>query len=250
MTRPQTDVLRALTLLDQGMSQAETARITGIPRGTIRYWVQQGGMQTANRRRRTIGPCDPCPHLEGLGEPSYAYLLGLYLGDGCISAYPRGVYRLRVVLDVRYPGIIAECRGAMVLVIPNRVSEVVRIGCVEVGSYSKHWPCLFPQHGAGPKHLRRIILQPWQERIALDRYPHLFLRGLIHSDGCRATNRIRGKYAYARYQFSNRSDDIKALFAEACRRVDIECKRSSRWVVSVSRRADVAKMDMFVGAKA
>ena len=27
--------------------------------------------------------------------------------------------------------------------------------CVEVSSFSKHWPCLFPQHGPGRKHERR-----------------------------------------------------------------------------------------------
>jgi hypothetical protein len=29
------------------------------------------------------------------------------LGDGCISAHRRGVYKLRIVLDIAYPGIVA-----------------------------------------------------------------------------------------------------------------------------------------------
>jgi hypothetical protein len=33
---------------------------------------------------------------------SYSYLLGLYLGDGCISRHPRA-WRLRIVLDDKYP---------------------------------------------------------------------------------------------------------------------------------------------------
>ena len=37
---------------------------------------------------------------------SYVYLLGLYLGDGYISEHRRSVYRLRIVLDVKYPEII------------------------------------------------------------------------------------------------------------------------------------------------
>lgn len=77
----------------------------------------------------------------------------------------------------------------------------------------------------------------------------MFLRGLIHSDGCRSINRIGGQYEYTRYQFSNRSDDIKALFVAACRSVGVECKRSNEWTISVSRRGDVARMDTFVGAK-
>jgi hypothetical protein len=35
------------------------------------------------------------------------HLLGLYLGDGCISAHARRVYRLRLFFDARYPEILA-----------------------------------------------------------------------------------------------------------------------------------------------
>lgn len=37
--------------------------------------------------------------------------------------------------------------------------------CVDVVLCSNHWPCLFPQHGPGRKHHRRIALEPWQEAI-------------------------------------------------------------------------------------
>jgi hypothetical protein len=53
------------------------------------------------------------------------YLLGLYLGDGCISAHPRGVYRLRITLDLRYPGIVEECEAALRAVLP--LNHVVAI---------------------------------------------------------------------------------------------------------------------------
>src|SRR4051812_27189325 len=39
--------------------------------------------------------------------PTY-HLVGLYLGDGCISAHPRGVFRLRVVLDAAYPSTVDQ----------------------------------------------------------------------------------------------------------------------------------------------
>jgi hypothetical protein len=38
-----------------------------------------------------------------LPQTAYAYLLGLYLGDGCLSEHPRGVYHLRVACAARYP---------------------------------------------------------------------------------------------------------------------------------------------------
>jgi hypothetical protein len=34
-----------------------------------------------------------------------------------------------------------------------------------IKSYSKHWPCLFPQRGPGPKHTRKIELEEWQAII-------------------------------------------------------------------------------------
>ncbi|MGH9216321.1 MAG: transcriptional regulator, partial [Acidimicrobiales bacterium] len=159
-------------------------------------------------------------------RPAYAYLLGLYLGDGCLTGNEKDVYRLRIVLDVRYPSIIAECAAAMAQVLPNKVGMINNPGCVAVNAYSKHWPCLFPQHGPGPKHLRPIVLRQWQDEIALDRHPELFLRGLIHSDGYRGINRIKGRYAYPRYLFDNRSDDIRALFLDGCRRVGVHASQS------------------------
>jgi hypothetical protein len=46
-----------------------------------------------------------------------------------------------------------------------QVSRVQKVGCTEVGSYSKHWPCLFPQHGPGKKHQRKIELTVWQQEL-------------------------------------------------------------------------------------
>ena len=54
----------------------------------------------------------------------------------------------------------------------------------------KHWPCLFPQHGPGRKHERPIVLEDWQRTI-VEAHPGPFLRGLFHSDGCRAKNWTR-----------------------------------------------------------
>lgn len=228
-----------------GVATAEIARRTGIPRSTMRYWLSHG---PAFAERATL-PCAPCGRTELAPPGPYAYLLGLYLGDGCLSDVGRGIYRLRITLDKKYPGIIAECRAAIALVLPNKVGLIHRGSWVEVWSYSKHWACLFPQHGAGPKHKRPIVLTDWQHEIALVRYPYLLLRGLIQSDGWRGSNRIAGRYAYSRYLFSNRSADIRELFQTACRRMAIECRPNSEWQVAISRRHDVARMDLIVGEK-
>ncbi|MGH9276638.1 MAG: hypothetical protein ACRD12_00795 [Acidimicrobiales bacterium] len=132
------------------------------------------------------------------------------------------------------------------------VNLVMSVGCLEVASYWKHWPCLFPQHGPGPKHKRPIILAPWQRRVALETYPELLVRGLIHSDGCRVINnvKVRGKrYAYSRYHFTNHSYDIHSIFAEACAAVGVTCRFNNRWSQSIARREYVRRMDKIVGPK-
>lgn len=245
MTRRKSEVDEVFALQAAGLATAEIARRTRIPRSTIRYWLDQG---PAFATRAKV-PCEPCRHIGEVPAGPYAYLLGLYLGDGCLADDPRGVYRLRITLDKKYPNIIAECRLAAALVLPNKVGQVNRPTWVEVYSYSQHWACLFPQHGRGPKHKRPIVLRHWQQDIAVARYPYLLLRGLVQSDGWRGTNRIAGRYEYPRYLFSNRSADIRELFKTACRRMGIQCRQSGEWQVSVSRRPDVARMDLIVGEK-
>jgi hypothetical protein len=58
--------------------------------------------------------------------------------------------------------------------------------------------------------LRPIRLEPWQELLVKEATEE-FIRGLIDSDGCRVVANDRGVKS-VRYHFSNRSDDIRALF--------------------------------------
>ena len=115
----------------------------------------------------------------------------------------------------------------------------------------KAWRCLFPQHGRGKKHERNIELADWQRELVACA-PGSLLRGLIHTDGWRATNRVvsKGKtYEYPRYQFSNRSDDIRRIFTNACDALGIEWRSWTRYHVSVAKRSAVAQLDAYVGPK-
>ena len=174
---------------------------------------------------------------------------GLYLGDGCISEGPRA-FKLRIMFDSRYPLVIEECVTAIQEVCPGRPPWTGRHGrgrCVQVVKYWQHWPCLFPQHGPGRKHLRPIRLERWQTRIvAADTRP--LVRGLIHSDGCRTIANDRGRRA-ARYLFSNRSEDIKRLFCDALDALGVNWTRPSDVQIAVYRKDSVAILDRFVGPK-
>lgn len=254
------DVARVLALRATGLDATEIASSSGIPRGTVRDWlagrvprrmrVQGGGLASG---------CDGCGapahRFEDL-PPAYIYLLGLYLGDGCLSAHRRGVYKLRVILDLRYPGIIDACEQAMCEVNPGRrVHRVMRrsnlgnstdYSNVEVAAYSKAWPCLFPQHGPGRKHERPIELAGWQCELVA-RQPRELLRGLIHSDGCRFINTGR-KWRHPRYSFSNLSNDILGIFCRGCDLLGLHWTTAGH-TIYVSRVADVARLDEFIGPK-
>lgn len=197
--------------------------------------------------------CPVCghPRHDRVDARSYCHLLGLYLGDGHVAAFPR-TWCLRVCLDRRYPGIVAGCAESMGRVAPdNRVAIHSKPGCAIVQSYSRAWPCLFPQHGPGPKHARPIRLQPWQ--LALTRaHAKDLIRGLIESDCSRHDNRVRRHdrwYTCPRYSFSNRSEDIKSISCEHLDLLDIPWRRASAANVSIARREAVAALDEFVGSK-
>lgn len=250
--RSQREVLAVRRLVAQGYCDQEIARKTGIPRRTISDW-RRGEGKGRGQRHRYHCQCAGHDFSELPGSP-YAYLLGLYLGDGCISAGRRRVWRIRITLDLAYPGIISECCAALEAVFPEKKAHPGprrNSRCVDVSMWSKHWPCLIPQHGAGRKHLRPIQLVPWQKAIiAANRKP--FVRGLIHSDGTRivATER-KGSYVRRapRYAFSNKSEDIKCLFCESCDALGIRWTRPSDRQIAIYRKESVAQLDEFVGPK-
>jgi hypothetical protein len=255
--RPADDVRKVFTLADAGCSISEIARRVGIARATVRTWLGAGEAAALAAAIRTpwAEACPVnCPAVVNVDRRSYAYVLGQYLGDGHIVHDRRGVYRICIYCCAAYPGIVEECTAALQRVLPtNRVGQQQGQGVTIVRSYSKHLPCLFPQHGVGPKHQRLIALEPWQAEIALDEHPELFVRGLIHSDGWRGTNRVRGAngrpYGYPRYQFSNRSADIRRLLVRACDALGVETRQMNAWTISIARRASVALLDEFVGPK-
>lgn len=238
---PRATVETTLRLAAQGIPDAEIARRLGVPRATIRDW-RRGALPKSWREPGVD------VHYAAL-PPVYAYLLGLYLGDGCLSEHPRDVYKLRVTLDRRYPGIIDECAAAMEQVRPaSRVMRRLRPdNSVEVYAYSKAWPLLFPQHGSGPKHRRNVSLRPWQAELAGEG-PELLMRGLIQSDGCRFMNTGRN-WRCPRYMLTNRSPHIREIFTSLCDQLGVRWT-SAPDVIYVSRKRDVAALDRFIGPKA
>lgn len=195
-----------------------------------------------------------CADRRDLGD-AYVYLLGLYLGDGSLALVRNRVWKLRITLDRRYTGILDRCAWAVHEVSGHKAGRAGKIGCFDIYSTWKHWICLFPQHERGAKHAREIRLAPWQEQL-VDAHPKDLLRGLIHSDGCRAINRVRRRwldvtreYEYPRYLFSNPSAGIREIFLGACRAIGVDGRPNNWFSISVAKRASVQMLDSFIGPK-
>jgi hypothetical protein len=95
------------------LNASQIADITRIPRATVRDWLRQ----PEPKLRRSLSL-----DIASLPKAECSYLLGFYLGDGVISRSRKGVYRLRITTDSRYPRIVSACAAAMQAVMPaNKV---------------------------------------------------------------------------------------------------------------------------------
>lgn len=118
--RTDEEYRQILQLWEQGTPKKRIARLTGIPRETVRDCIQR--YQTVANLGMIRAEYPTAPYTlrqlqsEATSDPplreAYAYLLGLYLGDGYINREPR-TYRLRVSLAAAYPGIIQTCIEAI-----------------------------------------------------------------------------------------------------------------------------------------
>jgi hypothetical protein len=240
----------AKELVASGASLTSIAAELGIPYSTIRHWRDADGPPTTMVRPSHEGWRPPCP-------ATYAYLLGVYLGDGCIGQTSPGAAQLTITLDARYRGVVAEVEQAIRTCMPAlHVGSCPGPGIVKVYASHPAWLAAFPQHGPGRKHTRQIQLAEWQTAITRE-HPKPLLRGFIHSDGSRCANRFMtalpsgrvAEYSYDRYFFTNYSADIRRIFCEHCELLGIRWTQSSFKNISIADRQSVAILDAFVGPK-
>ena len=241
----------ARDLLEDGWSVSRIAERLGVDRSTVNRWRKHGF------------PVDPTPYefrpevWPDSRRETYAYLLGLYLGDGCVRDHAR-THSLVIACDANYSDILEAAFGAVYEFCPRPPALTRAKGTrgVHVVSYWKEWPLFFPQHGPGSKLDRKIELVAWQVEI-VDEHPTAFLRGLIHSNGSRCMNTFKmmlkdgpKEYSYPRYFFTNYSAEIQAIFCRTCDRLGTQWSRSNWRNISISHRTSVAILDEFIGPKA
>jgi hypothetical protein len=105
---------QARRLLAEGHSLSQVSTSLGVPARTIRRW-----RSTASRTRRRTPAIE---HWRPPDDAAYAYVLGLYLGDGHITRGSPGSGSLRIALDALYPDIIDEAQAALTTISRDRAS--------------------------------------------------------------------------------------------------------------------------------
>jgi len=117
MTRSSHEFEVVRFYFDWGLNNCEIERLTGINRSVVREWRHRAaeGLTNSTFQKAGENACPICSTAR-FNEPAYAYLLGSYLGDGDIASHPKDVYRLRIVQDEKYVGLISEMCSRNVIV--------------------------------------------------------------------------------------------------------------------------------------
>jgi hypothetical protein len=214
--RTKKEYLKAQQLKNQGLNNSEISKILNIPRPTISGWFNT----KLKLRKKDVYTLNPKNFIiENNLQNTYSYILGLYLGDGYINKI-KNSYRLRIFNTVEYKLLNKFIINQLGLLFPNN-----KIGYTDFKTYlsicvysNKSIPFLFPQHGKGRKHKRKIYLHNWQKEIISDKY---LLMGLFHSDGCFYYRKVNS-IIYPAYCFINESNDIHKIFQNCCDKLNVK----------------------------
>lgn len=237
----------------EGLAVKQVAEQMALPYSTVKEWLSTRGRRPGSGANalqlRDLLLMHPLEIIDS--AEAYAYVLGLYLGDGHITQAPR-TFRLCIYQDGAHMNLAnlaqQEIKRALNRLNPSVYPPTTGLtggNCAVISVHSQLLPILFPQHGPGRKSKRKIELVPWQVAITAE-FPAALIRGLIHSDGCRYLNKVKGPkgkfYYYPSYDFSNRSEDIHEIFRQHCMMVGVTSRRNGHHT-AVTQRSSVSRLD-------
>jgi hypothetical protein len=251
-----------LKIKDSGMSIIDMSILLQVPKTTIRDWVSG---RSGSKYLKTISseePIDPVLQLTQL-NPSlsneerysiYSFILGLYLGDGCIVKI-RTTKRFGITLDKKYDKLnslvidsFGKLFGKSPYVHDRSLRKGIKNNCIDVYYHSKSVGNIFPHEGVGKKHLREISIAEWQHEI-ID--PVNIVKGLIFSDGY--YSKCRGRDFIG---FDNRSLDICNILIRYLGILGINCsfcigncRTGKVYRVAVYSKEHVNKLMSLIGNK-
>jgi len=270
------DKIELENLLNEGLSIGDIAKKYNKSFTATKYWVNKHklksrynnfkGTAKGTEIRKSKGTTNPdLSHLDYSKwseeqKQSYSYILGFYLGDGCLG-HTKKSSRSKTFMITNQASFLNMNKlitDSLQTIFPNKkVKHYYRKNsdCVNIMVNAISLEELFP-HGKGTKHTRKIELKEWQEEIC-KQYPKELIKGLIESDGCRF--KPVKKYDYIVYQFTNASKDIHSILQKFCDLLQIEHtsrkrefkneKRATIYLTCFSKKESVEKLEGFIGKK-
>lgn len=231
---------KAKEYFEDGLNFREISQILKVHKSTVSYWARNSFKITNPKLPASAEALRKCCVQN---KQHYSYIIGCYLGDGCISKLQR-TYKLRISSSTAHPDIIKQRKRSLEKIFPlNKVavSKIKSAECVEIRVHNSGIPIIFPRHGNGAKHKRNITLEDWQSDIIYSE-PECFIKGLIDTDGSYFI--VNGKY---RYRFTNKSKQIANLYMEVMSHLGISAKPTikSDGVINIFTNAkiEVEKLD-------
>lgn len=241
-----------MKLLSYGHSIAEVSRMTGVNRSSISNWKIRGERVSSPLDLSDPTKCITSMHSELTEEikKAYSYILGLYLGDGCIYELDR-TEKMTITLDKQYEVLnnyTVETLGKFFKKSPYIFDRSLhgRGNAIDVNICTSTLSLLFPQHGKGKKHNRDIILTDWQLDV-ID--PISIVKGLIMSDGSYYIDRQSG---IMKYSFSNKSVQLIGILAKYLSELGISFAiytKLKKTELVVHKKLEVEKLHEMIGDK-
>lgn len=211
-------IQKAKELYSNKIPVLRIAKLVDATRGAVKYWVEKNfdikyGADYERKNGEIIFNPSDYFHSEEL-QKAYSYTLAVYLCDGhIIEVASKRTHLLRLFNDIKYPNDSLEWKNNLQKILPNNVCNQYNPKNRNIFLTTIHsclLPNLFPQHGKGEKHNRKLVLQDWQKEI-ITKYPKEFIRGCIQSDGCVYIHK-QGMREYKKHAFVNKSEDIVEFF--------------------------------------
>lgn len=113
----------------------------------------------------------------------HAYIIGLAIGDGNLSKFPRAI-RLRITCDDKYPNLINRIEDAIQQLLPaNKVSRSrCPRNCTNIVCYSNYFEDLFGWSATGGSKIKQDVRVPRWIKNDAEHTIHC-LKGLFETDG-------------------------------------------------------------------
>lgn len=240
-----------LSEYEKNKNISHLSKLFNIPRATIKYWLNHNILNSLKTKDIDKEIIDSIYEHISLNKKDYSFILGLYLGDGCITENGRNnsSYKLRIAQDKKYPKTISLIQNRLSSFFGKESKLVSGKGCYHITIYDKYLPIYFPQHGKGFKHDRKIRLNDFQLKNIDDVE---LLKGLWISDGSFYIAKL-SKYKYERYNFTNKSTDLIEIFSGLLDNLGVKhskrVKNNGVWIIEIQNKKYVSILRDILGIK-